>query len=204
MKTMRTFAILLATISLISARPIGGGYEVGDKATDFKLKNVDGRMVSLADYKDAKGFIVIFDCSTCPVSKAYNERIMALNKKYKPLNFPVITVNSNDPSISSGDSFDNMVKDAKRKKYDFPYLVDETQNVARTYGATNTPHTFVLVRNGSQLTVAYIGAIDNNTRDAEGATRKYVEEAVDAILAGKAVPTPRTRAVGCGIKWRDA
>jgi peroxiredoxin len=204
MKTMQAFAILLAAISLISARPFGVGYEVGDKATDFKLKNVDGHMVSLADYNDAKGFIVIFDCSTCPVSKAYNERIIALNEKYKLLKFPVVTINANDPSISSGDSFDNMVKDAKRKKYDFPYLVDETQNIARTYGATNTPHVFVLVRDGAQLNVAYIGAIDNNTRDAEAATRKYVEEAVDAILAGKAVPTPRTKAVGCGIKWRDS
>jgi hypothetical protein len=97
-----------------------------------------------------------------------------------------------------------MVKDARRKGYDFPYLVDETQLVAKAFGATNTPHVFVLFKNGSDLKVAYIGTIDDNARNPSDVTKKYVENAVDALLTGKPVPTTKTRAVGCGIKWKDA
>ncbi len=158
----------------------------------------------MADYKDAKGFIIVFDCNTCPYSRAYDERIVALSKKYAPQKFPLIAINANDPEISSGDSFDNMVKEANRKGYDFPYLVDETQGVAKAYGATNTPHVFVLIKNSGDLKVAYIGTVDDNARDASGVTKKYVEDAVDALLAGKPIPVRKTRAIGCGIKWKDA
>jgi thiol-disulfide isomerase/thioredoxin len=160
-------------------------------------------MVSMADYPQAKGFIVIFDCNTCPYSKAYNERIIALNDKYAPLGMPVIAINPNDPDMSPGDSYENMVKQAKKKNYKFPYLVDETQDITRTYGATNTPHTFVLRKDGAELKVAYIGAIDNNTRSGAEADKKYVEMAVDAVLAGAPISTTRTKAIGCAIKFRD-
>jgi len=183
---------------MLAASPVKNGYEVGDKATDFKLKNVDGKMVSLTDFKEAKGFIVIFDCNTCPYSKAYNERIIDLNEKYAAKGFPVITINAND---GSGDSYEEMVRIANKKKYKFPYLYDETQAIAKTYGATNTPHVFVL---NQDLKVSYIGAIDDNARNAASATKKYVENAVDALLTGKSVPVTKTKAVGCGIKWRDA
>ena len=193
--------ILIALVALLCAgAPIKEGYEVGDTAVDFKLKNVDGKMVSLADYKNAKGFILIFDCNTCPYSKAYNERIIALNKKYSAAGYPVLAINPNDPSKSSGDSFDEMVKLAKKKGYDFPYLADESQSVAKSFGATNTPHAFVLTK---ELKIAYIGAIDDNARKAEGVTKKYVEAAVDALIAGKAVSTTKTKAIGCGIKWKS-
>jgi peroxiredoxin len=193
--------ILIALVALLCAgAPIKEGYEVGDTAVDFKLKNVDGKMVSLADYKNAKGFILIFDCNTCPYSKAYNERIIALNKKYSAAGYPVLAINPNDPSKSSGDSFDEMVQLAKKKGYDFPYLADESQSVAKSFGATNTPHAFVLTK---ELKIAYIGAIDDNARKAEGVTKKYVEEAVDALIAGKAVSTTKTKAIGCGIKWKS-
>jgi len=193
--------ILIALVALLCAgAPIKEGYEVGDTAVDFKLKNVDGKMVSLADYKNAKGFILIFDCNTCPYSKAYNERIIALNKKYSAAGYPVLAINPNDPSKSSGDSFDEMVKLAKKKGYDFPYLADESQSVAKSFGATNTPHVFVLTK---ELKIAYIGAIDDNARKAEGVTKKYVEAAVDALIAGKAVSTTKTKAIGCGIKWKS-
>ena len=179
-------------------------YGIGDAVEDFKLKNVDGKMVALSDYKSGKGAIVIFDCNTCPYSKAYNDRILGLNKKYSAKGFPVIAINANDPEISPGDSFEEMVSQAKRKKYDFPYLMDETQAVAKSFGATNTPHVFVLKRSGDDFTVAYIGTIDNNSRNASDATKKYVEDAVEALLAGQNVPTPNTKAIGCGIKWKDA
>ena len=204
MKKINSWMLLLVLPFFLLGKTEKSGYQVGDSASDFKLKNVDGKMVSMADYKDTKGFIVVFDCNTCPVSKAYNSRIIALSKKYTPLKFPLIAINANDPVISEGDSFAEMVREAKEKGYDFPYLVDETQTIARQYGATNTPHVFVLLKTGNDLKVSYIGAIDDNARNASAVTHKYVEEAVDALLAGKAVPTAKTKAIGCGIKWKDA
>jgi len=205
MNAIRSILAIAMVAVLTAGAPETTGYQVGDTASDFKLKNVDGKMVSLADYKDAKGYIVIFDCNTCPYSKAYNDRIIALNGKYASKGFPVITINANDPSLSPGDSFDEMKSRAKNKKYDFPYLMDETQEVARAYGATNTPHVFVLNRvSATESKVAYIGAIDDNSRDASAVTRKYVEEAVDALLEGKTVNNTKTKAIGCTIKWKNS
>ncbi len=184
MKKMKLFGLIGLMVVLISGKPLK--YEIGDVVADFRLKNVDGKMVALSDYATAKGAIVIFDCNTCPYSRAYNDRIIALNKKYSEKGFPVITINPNDPQMSPGDSYEEMVSQAKRKKYDFPYLVDESQAVTRSFGATNTPHVFVLQKQGSDFKVAYIGTIDNNSRDASSATKKYVEDAVDALLAGQA------------------
>ncbi|NOT75191.1 MAG: thioredoxin family protein [Cyclobacteriaceae bacterium] len=195
---------LIAVFALVAGAPIKNGYEVGDTAADFSLKNVDGKMISLSGMKEAKGFIVIFDCNTCPYSKAYNERIIALHTKYSALGYPVIAINPNDPTASSGDSFDAMVTYAKKKGYTFPYLVDENQTVAKAFGATNTPHVFILNRAGNDLKVAYIGTIDDNARNASSVSKKYVEEAVDALVAGKTVSNTKTKAIGCGIKWKDA
>jgi peroxiredoxin len=199
---MKNAILLFACVALLAFSPAKNGYEVGDTAADFKLKNVDGKMVSLADYSNAKGFIIAFDCNTCPVSKAYNERIIGLNKKYATQGYPLIAINPNSPEVSSGDSFDEMVKYAKKKGYDFPYLYDESQGTVRAFGATNTPHIFVLTKSGSELKVAYIGAIDDNSRDGDKAKSKYVEAAVDALIAGKPVATPKTKAVGCGVKLK--
>lgn len=187
---------------LVAASPVRVGYEVGDTVADFRLKNTNGKMVALSDYKDAKGVIVIFDCNTCPYSKAYNDRILALGKKYSKT-FPLILVQSNDPDKSPGDSYDEMVKYAANHGYDFPYLFDETQDVAKNFGATNTPHAFVLKREGAAFKVAYIGAIDDNARDASAVTKRYVEDAVDAVASNKAAATTKTKAIGCTIKWAD-
>src|SRR5690606_34894199 len=112
------------------------GYKIGDMATDFKLKNIDGKLVSLADYKDAKGYIVIFTCNHCPYAKAYEDRIVALDKKYKKLGFPVIAINPNNPGKQPEDSFENMKVRAKEKGFSFPYLIDEGQKIYPQYGAT--------------------------------------------------------------------
>lgn len=189
---------------MVAATPVRLGYEVGDTVADFKLKNTNGKMVALSDYRDAKGVIVIFDCNTCPYSKAYNERIIALNNKYASQGFPVVLIQPNDPEKSPGDSYEDMVKYAQKKGYDFPYLFDETQTVARNFGATNTPHVFLLKKEGSSFKVVYIGAIDDSARDASAVSKKYLEDAVNSLLAGREVPSSKTKAVGCTIKWRDA
>lgn len=197
-------SLALALVVFSSAAPIEGGYQVGDKVSDFKLKNVDGKMVSLSDFKDSKGVIVIFDCNTCPYSKAYNSRIMELNAKYASLGYPVVAINPNDPAQSSGDSFEKNVTQAKEKGYKFPYLTDETQEVTRAFGATNTPHVFIVQRSGKDFTLVYIGAIDDSAKDASAVKTKYVESAVDALLAGKSVTSNKTKAIGCSIKWKSA
>ena len=194
----------LAVMVFMANAPVKDGYEIGDTVVDFKLKNVDGKTVSLTDWKDAKGFIVVFDCNTCPVSKKYNDRIMALNKMYASKGFPLIAINPNSPDLSAGDSYDEMVKYARKKGYNFPYLYDPSQKVVSEFGATNTPHVFVLRKAGNELKVAYIGAIDDNARDASEAANKYVEAAVNALLEGKAVSITKTRAIGCGIKWKNS
>lgn len=188
---------------LVAASAVRVGYEVGDTVADFKLKNTNGKMVALSDYKDAKGAIVIFDCNTCPYSKAYNDRILALGKKYGSKNFPLILVQSNDATKSPGDSFDEMVKYAASHGYDFPYLHDETQVVAKNFGATNTPHAYVLKKDGPDFKVTYIGAIDDNAKDASAVTKRYVEDAADAVINNKAAATTKTKAIGCTIKWAE-
>ncbi|AYA35998.1 thioredoxin family protein [Hymenobacter oligotrophus] len=178
------------------------GYKVGDKAMDFKLKNVDGKTVSLSSNAGAKGYIVVFTCNTCPYAQAYESRIMALHQKYASQGYPVVAINPNDPQIAPGDSFEKMQERATEKKYAFPYLFDETQSVARTFGATRTPHVYVLQRSGQDFKVAYIGAIDNNTEDGTAATERYVESAMTQLMAGKPVQTTSTKAIGCTIKWK--
>ncbi len=202
MKVLKT-TLLAATLFLSLAALTSANYGPGDTVADFKLKNVDGKFVSLSDFKDAKGVIIIFDCNTCPFSKAYNERILALDGKYSGKGFPVVAINSNDPAVSPGDSYEEMVAHAKSKGYKFPYLFDETQEVAKAFGATNTPHVFVLKKDGNKFSVAYTGAIDNNARDAAEANKKYVEEAVESLMAGKKVDNNKTKAIGCTIKWKS-
>ncbi|MEQ9426171.1 MAG: thioredoxin family protein [Cyclobacteriaceae bacterium] len=200
-------AILAAMTALLvsvgNKSVVEGGYEVGDIAANFSLKNVDGAEVSLSDYNDSKGAIVIFTCNSCPFSQMYEDRIIQLQAKYEQKGFPVIAINPNDPQKQPADSYDKMKIRSAEKSFNFPYLIDETQETVSAYGASRTPHVFVLNRESKdQFRVAYIGAIDNNHKDAATADKKYVEDAVDALIDGKVVPTTFTKAIGCTIKWK--
>lgn len=197
---MKKIALIISSVVLTCSFAVAQGYQVGDKASDFKLKNVDGKMVSLADYKDAKGYVVVFTCNHCPYAMAYQDRIIALDKKYKAMGYPVIAINPNDPELQPGDSFDEMVKRAKEKGYTFPYLFDATQETYRKYGATKTPHVYVLQKKGSDLIVQYIGAIDDNYNDASQVKTTYVSDAIDNLLANKTPQLTFTKAIGCSIK----
>lgn len=189
------FLIISATLSTLAQ-----GYKVGDKAIDFKLKNVDGKFVSLSDYPDAKGFIVIFTCNHCPFSVAYEDRIIDLDKKFKRIGYPVIAINPNDPSVVPADGFDEMKQRAKEKGFTFPYLFDDGQKVYPVYGATRTPHVYLLKKEDSALSVAYIGAIDDNSQDAGAVQVKYLENAVNALISGTNPQPDFTKAIGCTIK----
>jgi peroxiredoxin len=200
---MKRLFILLGLTLLTLSFTFSQGYNVGDKAADFKLKNVDGKMVSLSDYQDAKGFVVIFTCNHCPFAIAYQDRIIQINKKYKSQGYPVIAINPNDPVVVPEDSFENMVLRAKEKKFTFPYLFDETQSVYRQYGAKRTPHVFLLQKQGSDFVVKYIGAIDDNSQDASKVTTPFLSNAIDNLLAGKSPDPELTKAIGCSIKDRQ-
>jgi peroxiredoxin len=199
-----TAIVTIAVLTLfIAAKPTGEGYKVGDNVADFNLKNINNKMVSLASLQKNKGAIVIFTCNHCPFSVAYEDRIIALDKKYASLGYPVVAINPNDEQKVPEDSFRNMVKRAKEKKFTFPYLHDETQNIAKQFGAARTPHVFILSKSADKYTVEYIGAIDNNTDDASAATQHYVEAAVDQLLKGEKITTPFSKAIGCTIKWKS-
>ncbi len=206
---MKKLKILIITLTVIAVSAFTSendlmimkdGYKVGDIATDFSLKNIDGEMVSLADFKEAKGFIVVFTCNTCPVSVRNEERILALDKKYKALGYPVIAINPNNPAVQPGDSYALMKVRAKEKKFTFPYLFDDGQKIFPQYGATATPHTYILKKEKEGLRVKYIGGIDDSSRNAANVKSKYVEDAVDALLANKEIKVTSTRAIGCSIK----
>ena len=196
--------IILTLIGQINAQKMetteNKGYKIGDVATDFKLKNVDNRLVSLSDYKDAKGYIVIFTCNHCPYAKAYQDRIIALNTHYAPKGYPVIAINPNDPKLVPDDNFEAMQVRAKEKGFNFPYLLDDGQKIYPEYGATKTPHVYVLNKENGKNIVRYIGAIDDNYANANDVSHKYVETAVDDLLAGKPIAQATTLAIGCGIK----
>ncbi|MFT5669067.1 MAG: peroxiredoxin [Vicingaceae bacterium] len=179
------------------------GYAIGDIATDFSLMNVDDQMVSLSDYDDAKGYIVIFTCNHCPFSVAYEDRINGLDSKYKGQGFPVVAINPNDPEANEDDSFELMKVRAEEKGFTFPYLMDEGQEIYPQYGATKTPHVFLLEKTAKGNRVAYIGAIDDNTNEPENVIEKYVENAVDALLNGEEIELKETVAIGCGIKTTE-
>lgn len=178
----------------------GSGYKIGDVAEDFSLENIDGKMVSLSDYKGAKGYIVTFTCNTCPYAVMYEDRIIALNKKYAPMGYPVIAIMPNNVSVKPGDALPEMKKRAEKKGFNFPYLIDKDQNVYPKFGATKTPHVFILEKTNNGNIVKYIGAIDDNYKDASLVRTKYVEEAVDALLSSKEISEKETKAIGCGIK----
>jgi peroxiredoxin len=191
MKLLNMMSLTLLLSLGLSAQE-NQGYEVGDIASDFELKNVDGNMVSLSDYESAKGFIVIFSCNHCPYVKAYEDRMVALDKKYKGEGYPVIAINSNNAEEYPSDSYENMKKRAEKKGFTFPYLRDKTQEVAKKYGAKRTPHVFLLQKTDKGPKVVYEGAIDDNVENPEDVEQKYVEQAIQALENGQQ-PEPARR-----------
>lgn len=203
MKVLK-LSLVVITVVLISAftlkSDIGNGYGIGDVVEDFNLENIDGSMVSMSNYADAKGFIITFTCNTCPFAVAYEDRINDLNKKYADLGYPVIAIMPNNTDVKPGDNMEAMKVRAEEKGFTFPYLIDKEQKVYPKYGATKTPHVYIVEKTKKGNVVKYIGAIDDNSRNAAAVDVKYVENAVDALLEGKEVEVKETRAIGCSIK----
>lgn len=194
-------------ISIALAQPLAAvaaddGVNVGDRAPEFSLLNVDGKKVALADYASGKGAIIVFTCNHCPYSIKYEDRIIELHKEFALKGYPVIAINPNDPETVPEDSYENMKVRAGEKKFVFPYLVDQTQQIAKAYGARRTPHVFVVSNTPQGAKVMYIGAIDDNPSDPSTVESFFVRDAVNSLLAGTVPGKPLTKAIGCTIKWK--
>lgn len=193
---------LLLSVLFLSVTAFAQGYEIGDKVEDFRLLNVDGRYVSMSDYVDAEGFILIFSCNHCPYVVAYEDRMIELHNEFAPKGFPVIAINPNDSIAQPQDSYSLMQVRAMEKNFPFPYVLDADQSVYPKFGATRTPHVFLVKRDGSDLRLAYIGAIDDNYQDAGAVEVRYLANAIHAVKNGKTPDPTVTRAIGCTIKTR--
>ena len=197
-KAIFTLSLAFAAVLMLHA-----GLKPGDKAAGFSLKNVDGTTVSLSDYSNQKGVILVFTCNPCPFAKAYEQRIIRLHERYAPEGYPVVAINPNDEEVSPEDSFDKMKERASEENYPFPYLKDETQEVYQAYGATRTPHIYLLNNEDGEFMVTYVGAIDDNAMDASAVSKTYLEDAISDLQAGDMPDPAVTKAVGCTIKTKS-
>jgi len=172
---------------------------IGDSAPGFCLPGVDGKDYGLEDFKGKKVVIVMFSCNHCPTVKAYEERFVELQRDYKDKGVVLVAINPNDDKNYPEDSFENMKIRAKVKGFNFPYLRDEGQGVARAYGAERTPEVFVL---DEKRVLRYHGRIDDNVYEPMQVCQPYLRDALDALLGGRKVPLEETEPVGCTVKWK--
>lgn len=174
---------------------------MGQAAPAFELPGVDGKNHSLAQLKGAKATIIVFSCNHCPYVVLNEPRLIDIAKDYTGKGVAMAAINANESENYPEDSFDAMKARAKEKGFPFAYLRDETQAVARAYGATHTPQIFVF---DARLKLAYTGAIDddNNYKTRKKPEHLYLRDALDDLVAGRAVKTAETHAVGCTIKWK--
>lgn len=197
---MKKFITLALIFSAFLAQAQVPTLKAGQPAPDFKLKNVDNKEISFESYPNAKGFIVVFTCNTCPYAVAYEQRIIDLDTKFKPQGYPVIAINPNDPEASKADTFDKMQDLAKEKKYTFPYLFDKGQIVTDQYGAKHTPHLFVVSKTAKGTIVEYTGAIDNDPEGTKAEKTKYVEDVIASLKSNQKPAITETKEIGCTVK----
>lgn len=191
-----------ARLTLLAALLICSAAGYAKTVSDFRLLNTDGKYISLKDYPDAKGFIVVFTCNHCPFAKLYPPRLNALHKRYKSLGVPVIAISSTDTILYEEDTYPKMVTKAKSGRYSFPYLFDGTQAVAKNFETQKTPHAFVLWKENEQYVVKYSGAIDDNGAEPAKVQHQYAADAVEALLHGKEVAVKETKSIGCQVHFR--
>ena len=174
--------------------------KLGDKLPKFNLLAVDGKNYSQASFSSSKVLVVMFTCNHCPYVQAYEDRLIKLQEEYKNKGVIFIAVNSNDEKNYPEDSYENMIKRAEYKKYNFLYLRDKTQEVARIFGATYTPEVFVFDQNRA---LKYHGRIDDNWKEPGKVTRQDLKETIELLLQDKPVDFAETQAIGCTVKWSN-
>jgi len=170
-----------------------------ERAPAFRLRGVDGAEHSLEDYDNAEVLVLIQSCNHCPYVQGWEGRIKAIAADYAGRGVRIVAVNSNDSDRYPQDSFDEMVRRAKREEFNFDYLWDEDQSIARALGSERTPEVFAFDRDRR---LVYHGAIDDH-RDEHAVEQHHLREALDAVLEGRGPAVADTSAVGCSIKWRQ-
>lgn len=207
---MRKLIVIVFISALLPNVQAQKSQQVGQEIIDFKLKNAANTMngvdmeVSLEDYNNVKGYIVVFTCNQCSFSRAYEERIIALHRKFVMKGYPVIAINSNDATIIPADNYDNMKRCAKEKNYPFAYLHDASQKVAMNFGATYTPQVFLIQKKKDKNIIRYTGAIDDNIQNADLVKENHLADTVEALLKGE-LPTKKVIPnTGCTIEWNAA
>ena len=197
-----TIAAMAVAFLLAVGSAALAGVEPGDRAPGFKLFGTDYKYHKLQDYADKEAVVVFFHCNHCPVTQGYEDQFSKMTKKYDDEGIQFLAINSTPADLNKEDSFPNMVDEAKKEQYPFPYLYDETQEVGRAYGARVTPHVFIVQFEGSgddaAPKVVYEGSVDNRHEKPN-----YLKNALDAILAGEEIPKKKTAAFGCGIPYRE-
>jgi hypothetical protein len=196
-------ALALGASRVAVAAEASGGLALGAKApmAKTKMKNVDGKQLSIADVAAGKsGTLVIFTCNHCPFAKDWEQRIVELGNDYSKRGIGVLLVNANDPKTHAEDGFEEMQTRAKTRGMKIPYVVDETSGVARAFGASVTPEAFLFDKGGK---LVYHGAVDDNRKQPDKVQARYLKDALDAVLAGKPPAVPETKSLGCGIKFRS-
>jgi len=173
--------------------------KIGSQAPDFNLIGVDGKNYSIKSFSDKQALIVIFSCNHCPYVQAYEGRIKQIQNDYRDRGVEVVAINSNEDKGYPEDSFENMKKRSNEQKFNFPYLRDEDQTVARAYDATHTPEIFLFDK---EKKLAFHGKIDDNWQEPSKVQNHYLRNALDELLAGKEISVPETFTIGCTIKWK--
>lgn len=173
--------------------------KIGDRAIDFNLKGVDGKNYSLQSLNEYKILVLGFTCNHCPYVRAYEDRLISVQKEYASKGVRLVTINSNDDIQFPEDNYENMIKRAGEKGFNFPYIRDDSQRIARAYGAQVTPEIFVF---DEKRLLKYHGRVDDN-KDPSAAKVHDLKNAIDALLAGREPPVKETNAFGCTIKWKN-
>lgn len=208
MKNKMIIGIIALAVAIGIGFTMGNSVEAGSaldlnaKApkADVKMKGVDGAWHTIQGVAGEKGTLVLFSCNACPWVKKWEDRISSIGNEYQQKGIGVIMINSNDPAKVAEDGFEEMVARTKAKAFAFPYVVDATSEVARAFGATRTPEAFLFDAKGK---LVYHGAIDDNASDAKAVEVPYLKNALNAVIAGEAIPAAKTKALGCSIKFHN-
>ena len=190
----------IAAMILLAVPAWAGALQPGDPPplSTLKMKNVDGKEIAIADVAGTNGTLVIFTCNHCPFVKAWETRIAELGNAAAAKGIGVIAINPNDPAVFPEDGYTEMQARARARGFAFPYVVDATSAVARAFGASHTPECYLFDKTGK---LVYHGAVDDD-KDATKVTQHWLQDALDAVAAGKNVPVQETKAIGCSIKFR--
>ena len=178
--------------------------QLDEVAPDFNLPGTDGKTHSLAEFANAKALVIDFTCNHCPYVIGSEDRLTRLVAGYKPKGVAFVAINSNETDVHKTDAMQFMIERAKEKKFEFPYLRDDSQEVAVAYGALRTPHFYAFTKDGGgNWRLQYTGRMDDNPRNPGKETTHELADALDAVLAGRKPTVPLTNPIGCNVKWKN-